>query len=162
MKKIIALLVFFPLICAAQNASRIEKSLNYKVAMMQNFVKMGDDGEQSFWQTKGKVTFAIVNYTDAQNPIFKELFINQYRELLPIYNKMIVSEDEHDTALFVRTLIRQEDDYRKLLTSEQRDLYSAKLAYYELNDQQASDSYTALYFSDLLLAEFKAAFAYKG
>ena len=161
MKKIIFLFLILPMLCVAQDANRIEKSLNYKVAMMQNFVKMGEGGELAFWQTKGKITFAIVNYTDAQNPIFKDLFIAQYQELLPIYNKMVVSEDEHDTALFVRTAIRQEDDYRNLLTPEQRVLYSAKLAELEKTDEVLSDSYTALYFSDGLLADFKKAFAYK-
>ena len=154
------LFLLVPAFCLAQSASRIEKSLQYKVAMMQQFVKMGEGGELSFWQTKGKVTYAIVNYTDDQNPQFKQLFISQYQELLPIYNRMIVSEDERDTALFVNTLIRQEDDYRNLLTPEQRVLYSAKLADLELTDQALSDSYTALYFSDSLLAEFKAGFKY--
>ncbi|WP_395062355.1 hypothetical protein [Flavobacterium sp.] len=93
-----------------------------KVAVMQNFVKMGEQGETAFWQTKGKITFGIVNYTEEQNPIFKELFISQYKELLIIYKKMNVSEDERDTALYIKTLIRQEEDYRNLLTIEQLKL----------------------------------------
>ena len=88
-----------------------------------DFVKKDSLGETAFWQTKGKITFSIVNYTQEQNPIFKQLFIEQYQELLAIYKKMIVSEDERDTALYVKTLIRQEDDYRKLLTSDQLKLY---------------------------------------
>lgn len=160
MKKILLLLMLFPAMLLAQTESRMEKSLKYKVAMMQNFVKMGEGGEQAFWQTKGKVTFAIVKYTEEQNPVFKELFISQYQELLPIYNKMIVSYDDHDTALFVNTLIRQEEDYRNLLTPEQRQLYSEKLAEIEKTDQQLSDSYAALYFSDSLLQEYKIGFAY--
>lgn len=158
MKKLLLLFLVFPALLSAQ--SRIEKSLNYKVAMMQNFVKMGEGGEQAFWQTKGKVTYEFVNYTDEQNPQFKQLFIDQYRELLPIYNRMIVSEDERDTSLFVNTLIRQEDDYRKMLAADQLGRYSAKLAELEANNPALSDSYTALFFSDSLLAEFKTGFSY--
>ena len=123
---------------------------------MQNFVAKGEEGETLFWQTKGKLTFGIVNYTDEQNPVFKELFINQYKELVTIYKKMIVSEDEKDTALYVKTLIRQEDDYRNLLTKEQLTLYSNKLADFEKNNPQAHDSYSSLFFSDNLLKEFKS------
>lgn len=160
MKNIFVLLLLIPALSIAQTETRIGKSIKYKVAMMQNFVKMGDGGEQSFWQTKGKVTYAIVNYTDEQNPIFKQLFIDQYRELLPIYNKMIVSYDDHDTALFVNTLIRQEDDYRNLLTPEQRKRYSDKLSEIEQKDQKLSESYAALFFSDSLLNEYKAGVGY--
>ncbi|HEX8561515.1 MAG TPA: hypothetical protein VF676_00925 [Flavobacterium sp.] len=161
MRKSILLLLLLPSIIMAQIESRIEKSIKYKVAMMQNFVKQGEAGEQAFWQTKGKVTYAIVNYTEEQNPQFKQLFISQYRELLPIYQRMIVSEDARDTDLFVRTLIRQEDDYRNLLTTVQRQLYSAKLTELEQKDPTLADSYAALYFSDSLLAEYKAGFKYQ-
>lgn len=161
MKKLLFLFLFLPLVHIAQTPAHIDKALQYKVAMMQNFNKMGEGGELAFWQTKGKITFAIVNYTDEQNPQFKQLFIDQYRELLPIYQRMIVSEDERDTALFVKTLIRQEDDYRNLLTEAQRQLYSAKLAEFEQTNQELSDSYSAFYFSDSLLQEFKAGFKYQ-
>lgn len=123
---------------------------------MQNFVAKGEEGEKMFWQTKGTLTYGIVNYTAEQNPVFKELFINQYRELLSIYNKMIVSEDEKDTALYVKTLIRQEEDYRNLLTKEQLKLYIEKLADFENNNPQVHDSYSSLFFSDNLLKEYKS------
>jgi hypothetical protein len=138
--------------------AQIEKTIKLKVAVMQNFVAKDEEGETMFWQTKGKITFGIVNYTELQNPIFKELFINQYKELLVIYKKMIVSEDEKDTALYVKTLIRQEEDYRNLLTKEQLKLYLDKLADFEKNNEQARDSYSSLFFSEKLLIEYKTRF----
>lgn len=128
---------------------------------MQNFLGKGEEGVTLFWQTKGKITFGIVNYTEEQNPIFKELFISQYKELESIYMKMISSEDAKDTDLYIKTLIRQEDDYRKLLTTEQLQKYTKQLADFEKNNQQAHDSYSSLFFSDNLLNEFKKAFQYK-
>src|ERR1700752_1824186 len=101
MKKIILLLLLFPLVSFAQ----VERTIKLKVGVMQNFSSKGDsEGETLFWQTKGKITFGIVNYTEAQNPIFKELFINQYRELLALFKKMNQTESEADTALYVKTL----------------------------------------------------------
>lgn len=152
-KKLI-LFLLFPMLTFAQ----LEKSIKYKVAIMQNFVQKGAEGETAFWQTKGKITFAIVNYTNEQNPQFKELFIKQYQELLPIYNKMVVSEDERDTSLFVKTLIRQEEDYRNLLTKEQLKLYFDKFDDFEKNNPQAYDSFSSLFFSEKLLKEYKARF----
>lgn len=137
---------------------QIERAIKLKVAVMQNFVAKGAEGETMFWQTKGRITFGIVNYTEEQNPIFKDLFINQYKELLVIYNKMNVSEDERDTALYIKTLIRQEQDYRNLLTKEQLKLYLDKLADFELNNPQAHDSYSSLFFSEKLLNEFISKF----
>lgn len=137
---------------------QIERAIKLKVAVMQNFVSKGAEGETMFWQTKGRITFGIVNYTEEQNPIFKELFISQYKELLVIYNKMNVSEDERDTALYIKTLIRQEQDYRNLLTKEQLKLYLDKLADFELNNPQAHDSYSSLFFSEKLLKEFISKF----
>lgn len=137
---------------------QIERAIKLKVAVMQNFVAKGAEGETMFWQTKGRITFGIVNYTEEQNPIFKDLFINQYKELLVIYNKMNVSEDERDTALYIKTLIRQEQDYRNLLTKEQLKLYLDKLADFELNNPQAHDSYSSLFFSEKLLKEFISKF----
>ena len=137
---------------------QIERAIKLKVAVMQNFVAKGAEGETLFWQTKGRITFGIVNYTEEQNPIFKDLFINQYKELLAIYNKMNVSEDERDTALYIKTLIRQEQDYRNLLTKEQLKLYLDKLADFELNNSQAHDSYSSLFFSEKLLKEFISKF----
>ena len=127
--------------------------------MMQNCYHKDSLGEQTFWQTKGKITFNIVNYTTLQNPIFKELFIKQYQELLPIYKVMIVSENEKDTALFIKTLIRQEEDFRALLTPIQLKSYSEKLLDFEKNNPQANESYSALFFSDNLLKEFKYRFS---
>jgi hypothetical protein len=157
MKKII-LLVLFPLLTMAQVDKIIDKTIKLKVAVMQNFVAKGAEGETLFWQTKGKVTYAIVNYTDEQNPQFKALFISQYQELLAIYKRMIVSEDEKDTALYVKTLIRQEEDYRNLLTPVQLKLYLDKLADFEKTNQQQSDSYSSLFFSENLLKEYKSRF----
>ena len=151
MKKTI-LFLLLPLLSFAQT----DKTIKLKILVMQNFVAKGEEGETMFWQTKGKLTFGIVNYTDEQNPVFKELFINQYRELVTIYKKMIVSEDEKDTALYVKTLIRQEEDYRNLLTKEQLQLYLDKLADFEKNNPQANDSYSSLFFSEKLLKEYKS------
>lgn len=151
MKKIIFFLLF-PLLSFAQ----VDKTIRLKVLVMQNFVAKGEDGETLFWQTKGKITFGIVNYTEEQNPVFKELFINQYRELQPIYKKMNVSEDERDTALYVKILIRQEEDYRNLLTKEQLKLYLDKLTDFEKNNPEANDSYASLFFSENLLKEYKS------
>jgi hypothetical protein len=137
---------------------QIERAIKLKVAVMQNFVAKGEEGETMFWQTKGRITFGIVNYTEEQNPIFKDLFISQYNELLVIYNKMNVSEDERDTALYIKTLIRQEQDYRNLLTKEQLKIYLDKLADFELNNPQAHDSYSSLFFSEKLLNEFISKF----
>lgn len=151
-------LIFLMILLPFLGFSQIEKAIKYKVAMIQNCVKKGADGETVFWQTKGKITYFIVNYTEEQNPIFKELFIKQYREILPIYNRMIVSEDEKDTALFVKTLIRHEDDYRNLLTKEQLVLYLNKFLEFEKSNPQEYDSYSSLFFSENSLKEFKARF----
>jgi len=157
MKKILILLLLFPMCTFAQ----IEKSIKLKVAVMQNFVSKGEEGQTMFWQTKGKITYGFVNYSEVQNHQFKDLFIGQYKELLAIYNKMIVSEDEKDTALYIKILIRQEDDYRKLLTAQQLKNYSDQLDDFEKNNPQAHDSYSSLFFSDALLNEFKVKFEYK-
>lgn len=139
---------------------QIDKAIKLKVAIIQNFVHEGEKGETTFWQTKGQITFGIVNYTPEQNPIVKDLFIKQYQEILPIYNRMIVSEDEKDTALFIKTLIRQEDDFRGLLTPEQLMKYSKQLADFEVNNETQNDSYSSLFFSDGLLVAFKKSFSY--
>ncbi len=156
MKKILFIIFLIPFLGFAQ----IDKSIKMKVAMMQNCVHKDTLGQTTFWQTKGKVTFNIVKYTAEQNPVFKELFIKQYQELLPIYKKMVVSEDERDTALFIKTLIRQEDDFRNLLKPEQLKSYSEKLLDYEKNNLQSHESYSSLFFSDNLLNEFKFKFGY--
>jgi hypothetical protein len=152
--KYLLFLLWIPMLSFGQ----IERAIKLKVAVMQNFVAKGAEGETMFWQTKGRITFGIVNYTEEQNPIFKDLFISQYKELLAIYNKMNVSEDERDTALYIKTLIRQEQDYRNLLTKEQLKLYLDKLADFELNNPQAHDSYSSLFFSEKLLMEFISKF----
>lgn len=157
MKKIF-LLLLFPLVTMAQTDATIDKTIKLKVAIMQNFVAKGAEGETLFWQTKGKVTYAIVNYTEEQNPQFKALFIAQYQELLTIYKRMIVSEDEKDTVLYVKTLVRQEEDYRNLLTPVQLKLYLDKLADFEKNNPEANNSYSSLFFSENLLKEYKSRF----
>lgn len=153
MKKILFLLLF-PLLCSSQ----IEKTIKFKVAMMQNCFEKGTEGETFFWQTKGKITYAIVNYTTEQNPVFKQLFINQYQEIMPVFIRMNKTEQEADTTLFIKILIQQETDYRKLLTANQLKLYLLKLADLEKNNPAEFDSYTALFFSEKLLNEFKARF----
>lgn len=153
MKKLL-ILFLLPICCWAQ----FEKSIKLKVVVMQGFVDKGDEGETMFWQTKGRITFGIVNYTEEQNPKFKELFINQYRELLPIFKRMNTSEDERDTAIYVKLLIRQEEDYRNLLTKEQLKKYLDKLADFEKSNPQSYDSYTSLFFSENLLKEYKKRF----
>lgn len=157
MKKLSLVLLLIPFF----GFSQIENSIKLKVAIVQQMIKKGADAELNYWQTKGKITYNIVNYTEEQNPIFKELFCNQFREIVPIYNKMIVSEDEKDTNLFIKTLIRQEDDYRNLLTKNQLELYLKKLADFEANDIQTNDSYSSLFFSEKLLQEFKIRFDYR-
>ena len=71
---------------------------------------------------------------------------------------MNVSEDEKDTALFIEILIRQEEDYRSLLTKEQLKSYLDKLAEFENTNSQLNDSYVSLFFSEKLLKEYKARF----
>ena len=156
MRKIFFILFCIPFLTLAQ----IDKTIKLKVTVMQNFVHKDSLGETAFWQTKGKITFGIVNYTAEQNPIFKQLFINQYQELLKIYKVMIVSENEKDTALYVKTLIRQEDDYRNLLTKEQLKAYSNKLLELKSKNLELFDSYCSLFFPDELLAEYKLKFSY--
>ena len=146
--------MLFPLLCSSQ----IVKTIKFKVAMMQNCFEKGTEGETFFWQTKGKITYAIVNYTNEQNPVFKQLFINQYQEIMPVFIRMNKTEQEADTTLFIKILIQQEDDYRKLLTANQLQLYLLKLADLEKNNPAEFDSYTALFFSEKLLNEFKARF----
>ncbi|WP_395044954.1 hypothetical protein [Flavobacterium sp.] len=152
--KIVFLFLLIPILSFAQ----FEKSIKLKVAAIQNFVKKGEEGETAYWQTKGKITFGIVNYTEEQNPVFKELFINQYKEIVIIYNKMNVTEDEKDTNLFIKTLIRQEQDYRNLLTQEQLKFYLKQLAEFEKSNLQANESYSSLFFSENLLKEYIARF----
>ncbi|MFY8069239.1 MAG: hypothetical protein ACOVMG_04005 [Flavobacterium sp.] len=153
MKKLF-LLLFIPLLSFGQ----FEKSIKLKVAVIQNFVQKGEEGEKVYWQTKGQITFGIVNYTEEQNPIFRDLFINQYREIVPIYNKMNETSNEDDSALFIQILIRQEEDYRKLLTEEQLKKYFTALAEFEKSNPEANDSYTSLFFSENLLKEYKERF----
>lgn len=150
---------YFIVLLVSQSFSQsVDRAIKFKVAMIQNCVKKGVDGETFFWQSKGKVTFAIVNYTNEQNPLFKELFINQYREIAPVYELMNKTEQESDTALFIKILIKQEQDYRKLLTADQLKLYLSTLAALEKNNPTAFDSYTALFFSENLLNLFKKGF----
>ncbi len=150
--------LFIALLFSVLSVGQIERTIKLKVAVMQNFVKMNEKGEELFWQTKGKITFSFVNYTEEQNPIFKALFISQYQELLPIYKKMVVSEDEKDTNLFIKILIRQEEDYRNLLTKQQLKRYLDKLDELEKNNQQSNDSYSSLFFSENLLKQYKRSF----
>ncbi len=153
MKKIF-LFLFIPMISFGQ----FEKSIKLKVAVIQNFVQKGEEGEKMYWQTKGQITFGIVNYTEEQNPIFRDLFISQYKEIVPIYNKMNETSNEDDSALFIKILIRQEEDYRKLLSEEQLKKYFAALSEFEKSNPEANDSYSSLFFSEKLLKEYKERF----
>lgn len=155
MKKWTLFLLLFSVLTFAQS---IDKAIKFKVAMVQNCVQKGAGGETFFWQSKGKITFSIVNYTAEQNPIFKELFIKQYNEIAPIYQLMNKTEQESDTALFIKILIKQEEEYRNLLSKEQLQLYLNKMADLETNNPTEFDSYSALFFSDKLLIKFKQGF----
>jgi len=150
--------LFLFLIVPFLTFGQFEKSIKLKVSVIQNFIQKGEEGETLYWQTKGKITFGIVNYTEEQNPIFRDLFISQYKEIVPIFNKMNQTEDEKDTGLFIKTLIRQEQDYRKLLTEEQLKRYLNQLAEFEKSNPSANDSYSSLFFSDKLLKEYIARF----
>ncbi len=152
--KNIFLLLLFPILSFGQ----IETSLKLKVGILQNMINKGEEGETTFWQTKGKITFGIVNYTEEQNPVFKELFISQFKELIPIFKKMNVSEDEKDTAEFVKIIIRQEEDFRNLLTKEQLEKYLKQLEEFEINNPKANESYSSLFFSEKLLNLYKKSF----
>ena len=66
MKHWIIIWLFAPLFLFAQKEDRLGKNIQTKVAMIQNFFHKGEEGELAFWQPKGKVTYAIVNYTDEQ------------------------------------------------------------------------------------------------
>lgn len=154
LRKIVLLLLFLPFVATAQ----IEQSLQLKIAILKSFSEKGDKGEEAFWQTKGKITFGIVKYTDAQNPIFKDLFIRQYNEMMPVFLEMAKTQTEASTHAFVQLLIRHEEDYRKLLTNEQLVLYKNKLTELETTDPKLSESYSSLYFSDALLKLYKANF----
>ena len=154
LRKIVFLLLFLPFVAIAQ----MEQSLQLKIAILKSFSEKGEKGEELFWQTKGKITFAIVNYTDAQNPVFKDLFISQYKEIMPVFLEMAKTQSETSTQTFLQLLIRHEDDYRKLLTNEQLLLYRNKLTELETTDPKLSESYSSLYFSDALLKRYKASF----
>jgi len=154
LRKMIFLLVFLPIVASAQ----IEHALQLKIGILKSMSEKGEKGEEAFWQTKGKITFAIVHYTEAQNPVFKELFIQQYREIMPVFLEMAKTQSESSTQSFVQILIKQEKDYRKLLTSEQLILYRNKLTEFETKDPKISDSYSSLYFSDALLNLFESKF----
>jgi hypothetical protein len=154
MRKLLLLALVFPLVTFGQ----IESSLKLKVGVLNNFISKGESGERSYWETKGKITFGFVNYTEEQNPIFRDLFIKQYQEIVPIFEKMNKTELEKDTHLFVTTLIKQEEEYRKLLNPDQLKRYLDKLADFEKNNPDTNNSYSSLFFSEKLLKEYKIGF----
>jgi hypothetical protein len=154
MRKLLLLALVFPLVTFGQ----IESSLKLNVGVLNNFISKGESGERSYWETKGKITFGFVNYTEEQNPIFRDLFIKQYQEIVPIFEKMNKTELEKDTHLFVTTLIKQEEEYRKLLNPDQLKRYLDKLADFEKNNPEANNSYSSLFFSEKLLKEYKIGF----
>jgi hypothetical protein len=154
MRKLLLLALVFPLVTFGQ----IESSLKLKVGVLNNFISKGESGERLYWETKGKITFGFVNYTEEQNPIFRDLFIKQYQEIVPIFEKMNKTELEKDTHLFVTTLIKQEEEYRKLLNPDQLKRYLDKLADFEKNNPDTNNSYSSLFFSEKLLKEYKIGF----
>jgi hypothetical protein len=154
MRKLFLLLLLFPIVTLSQ----IESSLKLKVGVLNNFISKGESGERLYWENKGKITFGFVNYTEEQNPIFRDLFIKQYQEIVPIFEKMNKTELEIDTHLFVTTLIRQEEEYRKLLQPDQLKRYLDQLADFEKNNPEATNSYSSLFFSERLLQEYRKGF----
>jgi hypothetical protein len=137
----------------------IDRTLKLKLAVIQYFVAQPDDkGETLFWQTKGKLTFGIVKYTEAQNPVFKELFIKQYHEMYKEYILMISQGDVAATTTFMQLLVRHELEYRALLTPEQLTLYRNAFQTMETSNRQTYDSYTGLFFSDSLLQAYQNGF----
>lgn len=137
----------------------IERTLKIKLAVIQHFVSQpGDKGEELFWQTKGKLTFGIVNYTEEQNPKFKALFIAQYKTMYQEYILMLSQGDVKATNRFMQLLVRQEQEYRNLLTPEQLKKYQAAFTTMETTNTQMYDSYLGLFFSDALLAEYQKGF----
>ena len=154
MKKLLLFVLVFPTLMFGQ----IESSLKLKVGVLNNFISKGDSGERLYWETKGKITFGFVNYTEEQNPIFRDLFIKQYKEIVPIFENMNKTELEKDTHLFVTTLIKQEEEYRNLLKPDQLKRYLEQLADFEKNNPDANNSYSSLFFSEKLLNEYKKGF----
>jgi hypothetical protein len=154
MKKLLLFVLVFPMLMLGQ----IESSLKLKVGVLNNFISKGDSGERLFWETKGKITFGFVNYTEEQNPIFRDLFIKQYKEIVPIFEQMNKTELEKDTHLFVIILIKQEEEYRNLLKPDQLKRYLEQLADFEKNNPDANNSYSSLFFSEKLLNEYKKGF----
>jgi hypothetical protein len=69
---------------------------------------------------------------------------------------MVSTQDDNASSQFFELVIKQEDEYRRMLTKEQLEAYRKKLNELETNDPKLSDSYSALYFSDKLLNEYKA------
>ena len=137
----------------------IDRTLKLKLAVIQYFVAQPDEkGETMFWQTKGKLTFGIVNYTEAQNPVFKELFIKQYHEMYKEYILMISQGDVAATNKFMQLLVRHELEYRALLTPEQLTSYRNAFQAMETSNRQTYDSYTGLFFSDSLLQAYQNGF----
>lgn len=151
MKKLSLLALILPLVTFCQ----IESTLKLKVGILNNFISKGESGERLYWETKGKITFGFVNYTEEQNPIFRDLFIKQYQEILPIFKKMNKTELEKDTHLFVTTLIKQEEEYRKLLNPDQLKRYLDQLANFEKNNPEASNSHSSLFFLKSYLRNIK-------
>ena len=154
MKKLMVLFLLVPFLSSAQ----LEESLKVKVGILKSFIEKGEEGEQSYWKTKGKVTNTIVNYTDEQNPKFKALFIAQYKEVIPVFNEMSKGNGEDFTHALLKILVRQEEDYRNLLTPQQLQLYKAKLTELEDTNPKLAASYYSLFFSDRLLTLYKFKF----
>lgn len=159
-KKIFFFFLLFPLLVIAQDdpVLQIEHSLQKKIAIIKSCYEKGDKGEEVFWQTKGKITYPIVNYTEAQNPVFRDLFIKQYKEILPLLIEMVKNQNEKISGLFVKMLIKHEKEYRKLLTPEQLALYKKKLTALETENPEMIDSYNSLFFSDSLLNLYESKF----
>jgi len=159
-KKIFFFFFLFPIWTIAQVDPdlQIEHTLQKKIAILKSCSEKGAKGEEVFWQTKGKITYAIVNYTDAQNPVFRDLFIKQYQEILPVLTDMVKNQNENSSTLFVKMLIRHEKEYRKQLTAQQLALYTNKVTEMETKNPEMIDSFNSLFYSDSLLKLYESKF----
>lgn len=164
MKSIVALFVF--ILCGFQinaqgGADLFEQSIHQKVALFTACVNQGDLGETTFWQTKGRMTFRMVNYSSDQEPQFRELFVRQYREILPLYHLMNQTGSVDDSDRFIAMLVKHEEEYRRKLRPDQLINYRAGMQKVDqLTNGQREQMYS-LFFSDWLLSQYKSRFKLK-
>lgn len=138
-----------------------EKSIHQKVAVVGACVKQGELGETSFWQTKGRMTFQIVKYSTDQEPKFRDLFIKQYREIVPLYNRMNQTGSVDDSDKFIALLVRHEEEFRRQLRPDQLQNYRSAMQQIDAMENSNRDQLYSLFFSDWLLAQYKGRFKIK-